>query len=270
MLFFSSFDEIIICALFFIFDYFSTRFQMKSFLIVIVIFNLFVYVESVNVSVLYKLKEKIIGNGSIAPYNTIIGYASTNVASYSNGDDHHTPIESDYLYKVYIGMKWQCVEFARRWLFLRKGCVFHEIVGAADIWTQVYNVQRVVDKKCFNFTKYPNGNRSPPLNETLLIYDRSSKSSSYGHVAVIVDVLPNSIRIAEQNYNDYYWTGNYSRELRYVLKDGLFYIEDEMPVLGWMQINDHNQTKPLDQQTIYQIIKLNGTSPDFICHNNNI
>jgi hypothetical protein len=79
--------------------------------------------------------------------------------------------------------------------FLRKGCVFHQIVGAADIWSEVYNVQRVVDKKCFNLTKHPNDSSSPPRNETLLIYGPSRESSVYGHVAAI-----------------------------YVLKDGLYYI----------------------------------------------
>jgi len=208
--------------------------------------------------------------GKIAPYDTIIGYASTNVASYSNGNDSHTPEETDYLYKVYIGIKWQCVEFARRWLFLRKGCVFHQIVGAVDIWSQVDNAQRVVDRKCFNFKKFPNGSPQPPINETLIIFGRSSLSPLYGHVAVIVDILPNFIRIAEQNYDDYYWTGNYSRQLPYVFRNGGYYIEGNMPVLGWMLLDDHNQTKPLDQQTIDQIIKLNGTSPDFICRNNTI
>jgi glutathionylspermidine amidase/synthetase len=206
----------------------------------------------------------------LAPYNTIVGYASTNVAAYSNGNDSHTPEESSYLYKVYTGIKWQCVEFARRWLFIRKGCVFHEIVGAADIWTEVDNVQRVVDRKCFNFQKYPNGSPSPPKNESLLIYKRSPEIGLYGHVAVIVDVLVNSIRVAEENYDAYYWSGNYSREIPYVVKDGKYYIEDKDPISGWMSLNDNNQTKPLDQQTIDEIIKLNGTSPDFICRNNTI
>ena len=117
-----------------------------------------------------------------------------------------------------------------------------------------------MDKKCFNFTQHPNDSPSPPRNETLLIYDGSSEGSVYGHVAVIVDVLPNSIRIAEQNYNTNYWKENYSREVPFVMKDGLYYIEDRMPILGWMELNDHNQTKPLDQQTTDQIIKLNGIS----------
>jgi surface antigen len=104
----------------------------------------------------------------------------------------------------------------------------------------------------------------------LLIYGRSPDSPLYGHVAIIVDVLSNFIRVAEENYDDYFWSGNYSRQIPYVLKNGKYFIEDTMPILGWMELDDHNQTKPLDQQTIDEIIKLNGTSPDFICRNNTI
>lgn len=169
-----------------------------------------------------------------------------------------------------MGMKWQCVEFARRWLFIRKGCVFDSIDGAGDMWTQLDYVQRVVDGKCYRFKKYPNGSPSPPKNESLLIYPRSGGDMFYGHVAVIVDVLPNFIRVAEENYYFFYWSGNYSRQIPYVFKNGGYFIEDEDPISGWMSIEDNNETKPLDQQTIDEIIKLNKTSPGFICSNNSI
>ena len=125
-----------------------------------------------------------------------------------------------------MGMKWQCVEYARRWLFIRTGCAFGDIKAAADMWTQLDSVQRVVDGKCFNLKKYPNGSPSPPKNQSLLIYPRSGIDMQYGHVAVIVDVLPGSIRVAEENYYFYYWPGNYSRQIPYVWKNGGYYIED--------------------------------------------
>ncbi len=211
----------------------------------------------------------ISGNGTNAPFNVITGYASTNVEAYSNGNDSYTSDEFYFLYEVFMGMKWQCVEYARRWLFIRKGCVFDSIDGAADIW-DLKIVQRVVDKQCFNLIQHPNGSPSPPQNESLLIYTRSSVDMPFGHVAVIVDVLPDFIRVAEENYDAYYWSGNYSRQIPYVFKNGSYFIEDEDPIFGWMTVEDNNQTKPLDQATIDAIIKLNGTSPDFICHNNGI
>jgi len=169
-----------------------------------------------------------------------------------------------------MGIKWQCVEYARRWLFMRKGCVFGSIDGAADIWTQISNVQRVVDKQCFPLKQYPNGSPNPPINESLLIYKRSEPSMPFGHVAVIVDVLPGFIRVAEENYDAYYWSGNYSRQIPYVLINGSYYIQDDYSIFGWMSVSDNNQTKELDQITIDAIIKLNGSSPDFVCGENSI
>ena len=195
----------------------------------------------------------------------ITGYASTNVEAYSNGNDSYTSNEWNFLYEVFMGMKWQCVEYARRWLFIRKGCVFDSVEGAADMWTQLDSVQRVVDGKCFALKKYPNGSPSPPKNESVLIYPRSDAGLPFGHVAIIVDVLPDFIRVAEQNYYPYYWSGNYSRQIPYALINGGYYIQGDDPILGWMTVEDNNQTTPLDQTTINSIIQLNGSSPDFNC-----
>ena len=210
----------------------------------------------------------ISGNQTNAPFNEITGYASTNVPAYSNGNDSYISNQENYLYGVYTGIKWQCVEYARRWLFIRKGCVFDSVDGAADIWTQIDYVQRVADKKCFTLNKFPNGSPSPPQNESILIYNRSGVDMPYGHVAIIVDVLSGFIRVAEENYYAYYWSGNYSRQIPYVLKNGLYFIQDDYPISGWITIQDNNQTSPLDQTMINAIMQLNGTSPDFKCSNN--
>ncbi|CAF0794273.1 unnamed protein product [Didymodactylos carnosus] len=196
----------------------------------------------------------ISGNKTKAPFNAIIGYASTNVEAYSNGNDIFISFQYNYLYGVFMGMKWQCVEYARRWVFKRKGCVFDSIDQAADMWTQLDNVQRVIDKKYFPLKKYPNGSPDPPKNESLLIYKRSGVDMLSGHVSVIVDVLPGFIQVAEENYDPYYWSGNYSRQIPYVFINESYYIEDDYPIFGWMSIEDNNQTKPLDQATINAII----------------
>ncbi|CAF4316958.1 unnamed protein product [Adineta steineri] len=93
----------------------------------------------------------------------------------------------------------------------------------------------------------------------------------HGHVAVIIDVLPNSIRVAEENWDFFYWSRNYSREIPYDFINGNYYIRDNYTILGWILLDDkYNQTQPLDQSTINTIIQLNGSSPDFICRNNAI
>lgn len=190
----------------------------------------------------------------------IQGYASINVPGYSNGNDTYISDQYNYVYGIYTGIKWQCVEYARRWLFMRKGCVFDSIDGAADMWTQLKTVQRVVDGRSFPLKTHPNGSPVPPRNESLLIYQRATPDMPYGHVSVIVDVLAQSIRVAEENYHFRYWPGNYSREIPYVYRNGSYYIQDDYPILGWMSVEDNNQTRPLDQNTINAIIKLNTSS----------
>ena len=104
----------------------------------------------------------------------------------------------------------------------------------------------------------------------MLIYHRSGTEMPYGHVAVIVDVLPGFIRVAEENYDAYYWSGNYSRQIPYTMKNGSYFIEDSYPIAGWMSMNDSDRTAPLDQNTINAIIKLNQSSPDFLCPMNDM
>jgi glutathionylspermidine amidase/synthetase len=169
-----------------------------------------------------------------------------------------------------MGIKWQCVEYARRWLFIRTGCVFQSIDGAADIWNQVINVQRVVDKKCFPIKTYPNGSPNPPKNESLIIYSRATPDMPDGHVAVIVDIVPGFLHVAEENLNFYYWSSTYARQIPLVVKNGSYYIEDVYRIDGWMSVEDNNQLKPLDQSTINTIIKQNQSFPDFICSKSTI
>ena len=170
-----------------------------------------------------------------------------------------------------MGIKWQCVEYVRRWLFVRKGCVFDSVVGAADMWTQLKYVQRVVDGQCFALKRHPNGSPHPPTKGSLIIYKRSNPGSPFGHVAVIVKVLPGFVRVAEENYYPYYWSGNYSRQIPYQVKKGLYSINDDDETFGWMSVEDHNhQAVPLDQATINAVIKLNETAPNFLCPNNPI
>ncbi|CAF1357463.1 unnamed protein product, partial [Rotaria sordida] len=146
--------------------------------------------------------QQTYGNSTLAPYGALVGIASTNVSAYSNGNDTIISNESNCLYVKDMYMRWQCVEYARRWLFIRKGCVFDSVDAANDMWSQLSFVQRVVDGKCFSLKKYQNGSKSPPKNESLLIYSLG-EDMPFGHVSVIVDVLNDSIRVAEQNFHAY-------------------------------------------------------------------
>ena len=64
-----------------------------------------------------------------APFGTLLGYAPGGVAIYSSDYSSLDPRDYDddaafrsYIDDEYMGHKWQCVEFARRFLFLNPHC----------------------------------------------------------------------------------------------------------------------------------------------------
>ena len=72
--------------------------------------------------------------GAPAKFGTRLGTAPGGVPIYSS--DYDSADESEYPTRqsyqsyvdgVFMGYKWQCVEFARRWLYLNKGYIFEDI-----------------------------------------------------------------------------------------------------------------------------------------------
>ena len=51
----------------------------------------------------------------------------------SNGSDYHYSGEQNFVGGVYTGIKYQCVEYARRWL-LSKNLEFHTVPFASHVW----------------------------------------------------------------------------------------------------------------------------------------
>ncbi|CAF1173517.1 unnamed protein product [Adineta ricciae] len=86
------------------------------------------------------------------------------------------------------GTKWQCIEYARRWLFIRKGCIFKDASMAAQMWDQLSYVERVIDGKLFPLKRYSNGSPKPPKKGSLLICKQTS-DFPVSHVTVIVDTV---------------------------------------------------------------------------------
>jgi trypanothione synthetase/amidase len=190
----------------------------------------------------------------VVPFNQIQGIASTNVYAYSNGDEEFFPVEGHYYHGIFLGFKWECIEFARRWLLMRKTCIFPNILQAADMWHQLKTVERVTDGKQFPLILHLNGSLEKPKRDSLLIYPRSL-DLPYGHIAIICDVIPGFIRVAEQNYEYYNWSDNYSREIPLIFKNNCYYIEDEHEVYGWMEIENIENLEPLDETKLDSILK---------------
>jgi hypothetical protein len=187
------------------------------------------------------------------PFNEIEGVASTNVPAYSNRNGSIFRIGRQYHHGIYTGFQWQCVEFARRWLLIRKSCVFRDIPSACNIWNDVKYIERVTDGQQFPLRPVANGSPEPPKKDSLLIYQRSRRMP-FGHVAIITDVSSNSVHIAEQNNLYNYWPGDYARRASLRCESGLYYIEDGDKIYGWMEIEDNGQLQPFDESNKDKIL----------------
>ncbi|CAF3186148.1 unnamed protein product [Rotaria socialis] len=190
-----------------------------------------------------------------APFNHVQGIASTNVPCYSNGDDEFFSVEQHYFHGVFMGFKWQCVEFARRWLLIRKRCIFKNVRHASHIFNEITDIERVTDGKLFPLKSYPNGSTHKPEADSILIFSKSNEQP-FGHIAIICEVLPDRVRIAEQNFDSKYWPGNYARELMMVKENEQYFLKDpEHEITGWMEIEDNHQLEPLDESEMDSILE---------------
>jgi trypanothione synthetase/amidase len=181
-------------------------------------------------------------------YNHVLGIASSNVPAYSNGNDEFFSGDAHFEHGIFTGYKWQCVEFARRWLLIRKACVFRNIGSASDIWQDLTSVERVTDGRRFPLIAHANGS-SMPKKDTLLVYPRC-RDLPYGHVAIITDVGRDFICIAEQNYRFHRWSSNYARQIPMMIKDGKYHLQDRYKISGWMEIDGDERLRPLDDEAL--------------------
>ena len=192
------------------------------------------------------------------PFGTILGLAPGNVPVYScdyDSLDHNAlPGRDDfksYIGNVYMGQKWQCVEFARRWLFLNKGYVFRDVPMAYDIF-KLKSVRHLKSNKKIPLHSFQNGSKRPPEAGCLLIWNEGGEFAITGHVGIVTEVQTKYIKIVEQNLHNQKWPEgqNYSRKLNTnVDDDGGFWIESQFPdasILGWViQTNDSNYSEEI-------------------------
>ncbi|MEJ2361364.1 MAG: CHAP domain-containing protein [Gammaproteobacteria bacterium] len=168
-------------------------------------------------------------------FGKVLGVGAGNVPAYSNCNANcvnRVPVIKN---GTYTGIKWQCVEYARRWLLQNKGVVYGDVNLAADIWGLKY-VTRVRDKTRLKMINYPNGSRIRPVAGDLLVYARAYLKT--GHVAVIseVNAKQRRIHVLEQNYKNTKWPGDYARSIPYIKRHQHYWILDAY-VLGWKHIS---------------------------------
>ncbi len=126
-----------------------------------------------------------------------------------------------------VGVKYQCVEFVKRYYFEHYNHKMPNIWGnARDFYNSklkdgAFNKER-------GLLQYKNGSSTRPEKGDLLVY----KNGKYGHVAIVSKVSDNSITIMHQNAGRYRPT-RMKHSLKY--KDGVWTVEKDA-LLGWLRV----------------------------------
>jgi len=179
-------------------------------------------VDSETAKQLSETGAKACNNSCVSPFASILGKAD-GVIAYSNCQS--TCIKPEYSFLnlktkeitrhttapknqqlVFVGVIYQCVEYARRWWMLNKGISFGSIDSAFEI-LYLTEAKNIYSNKTFPLARSINGSaKRPPQRGDLVVYaaDRSNPLWRHGHVAVVVDVdlKAGEVFVAEENYNN--------------------------------------------------------------------
>ncbi|KAG5477117.1 hypothetical protein LSCM1_05459 [Leishmania martiniquensis] len=193
----------------------------------------------------------------LMPFDEVIGVTPDGVPVMSNGDEFHfSNIESvtpsyealcSFERKTQaaapyrqLGVKWQSVEFARRYLASRKAVWMVPMPDAEDVWREKAPFVHVQDGTPAAFTRTPNKSHGPaPAVSDIIVWARS-EATPFGHVAIVTEVLPDAVRVAEQNQGFERWPKDmlYSREVPMQRNSsGTIELVDEDPLLGWVTLH---------------------------------
>ena len=129
-----------------------------------------------------------------------------------------------------LGLKYQCVEFSKRYYYERFGHKMPDSYGHAK---DFYNAS-VADgamNKARGMIQYKNGGSRRPLKEDLIVIGPTPENS-FGHLVVVTDSSPSEVSFIQQNPG----RNNPSRgSYRLSQRNGGWYV-DGRAVLGWLRM----------------------------------
>jgi len=199
---------------------------------------------------------KNIGNlGNLGNLEDVPAYSNCN-NSFESGFNNVIRYKNK---NIFSGMRWQCVEYARRYLITKLGVTFASVDGAEDVFA-LKTVESIENGKKYKFKTYKNNlncrriNNMPRVND-VIIWARNKEDTPYGHIAVILKIEVDQIFIGEQNWSNDAWTSPHSPPYSRVLtfkkyNNRCTIIDGDYTILGWKRAS----LKPLKQEMPISLI----------------
>ncbi|MGZ3710296.1 MAG: CHAP domain-containing protein [Bdellovibrionota bacterium] len=168
----------------------------------------------------------------ISPFGEKLGATKEGIESFSNCKPACVYENPTFVEKNFAGIQWQCVEFVRRWLMVNRGLTFESIDVAADLWNKIDHLVNFKTKANIPLSNHLNGSEKLPVAGDILVYGREFLNT--GHMAIVtgLDKKKKIIFVAEQNFSNKKWPGNFARAIPYVRHDKGFWLLDPF-LIGW-------------------------------------
>ncbi len=129
-----------------------------------------------------------------------------------------------------LGLRYQCVEFVKRYYFERHGHRMPDTYGhAKDFYDPNVSDGGMNAKRAMS--QFTNGSIMPPQADDLLVF-APSLLNRYGHVAIIASVDTNTLQIAQQNPGPF---GSSRETIPLSYHEGRWHIRNDR-VQGWLRL----------------------------------
>ncbi|KAK7200513.1 trypanothione synthetase-like protein [Novymonas esmeraldas] len=137
---------------------------------------------------------------SLLPYGEHQG-SFRGVVACSNRDDGYFSGENNYVNSlIYTGFRYQCVEYARRFLLLTTGCVFDNCGRASEIYAMDHLTHVETGERYTLHHHHNDGSATQaPAPGDIIIYPYHPELTPWGHVGIVSFVDDTRVGIAEQN-----------------------------------------------------------------------
>jgi len=127
----------------------------------------------------------------------------------------------------YLGQKWQCVEFVRRYFYEKYNFKFPYWGGHAKSFFNFSLAQGELNKQR-NCYQYNNWDAEKPKVDDILVF----VTSKYGHVCIVTNVTENSVEVVQQNIEG---ATRATHRLRF--ENGKYIVgDDSIAPIGWLRI----------------------------------
>lgn len=183
--------------------------------ILILLFIGFYTSKKINLNTKFEVGQKIDSlNGVVVYYNGAVG----NVEGRNLSKDGYN-----------IGLKYQCVEFVKRYYLEALNHKMPNSYGhAKDFFNSKIKDGNINNER--NLVQYQNPSLSKPKVNDLLVYS-ATLTNRYGHVSIISKVTDDEIEIIQQNPGPF---GKPREKYNLIKKDGKWLIDNNR-ILGWLR-----------------------------------